>query len=226
VTEYTGPPLTSEEREAAERLQKRVAEENLKSAEEMELRGKYKIQVWIRTGRSVHKPLGFSISFWESGKRLHGGGDESMWVCRRRPKAPKPPRPFGVAHSRLFKEEATPDGCGKLIAGDNSAFGYAVCPHCGVKWDTEHIADSIFYTVPVERAAEVIANWFRKLDHDADIYVKYRAQDVRVLMMAREFGVRKARQLKGLVIYTKGAIIQDTVGGATLEACFKALLLA
>ena len=134
---------------------------------------------------------------------------------------------MGVAHRPgTFKKEATPDGCNSVIPGDHAVRGYVICPHCGVKWDTEHIADALFYRLPVEKAAEVIATWYRKLESNCDIYVKYRDQDVRVKMMARAYGIRKARELKGLVIYPNVRIIKDCSTGATVESRFKALLLA
>lgn len=227
-----GAPLTAEEREIAEAIQQKVAEKAKTQQEELEKqekfsRSKYKIQIWIKSERSLQKPLTFTLSFYESGKRLHGGGDESMWVCRKKPTAPRPKRPMGVAHRPgTWKNEATPDGCNAMIPGDHAVRGYVVCPSCGVRWDTEHIADALFYRLPVEKAAEVIAQWYRKLGSDCDIYVKYRDQDIRVKMMARTYGIRRARELKGLVIYPNARIIKDCSTGATVESRFKALLLA
>ena len=150
-----------------------------------------------------------------------------MWVCRKKPHAPKPKRPFGTAHRpSAFKNEATPDGCDALIPGDHSVKGFVLCPHCGVRWDTEHIADALYYRLPVEKAAEVLAMWYRKLESNCDVYVKFRPEDVRVKMMAREFGIKKAREPKGLVIYHNVHIIRDCSNGATVESRFKALLLA
>ena len=186
---------------------------------------KWKIQVWIKSERSITKPLSFTLTLWESGKRLHGGGDETAFICRRKPRAPRPKMPF-VAARHTFRNEMTNDGCGEVIPGDQAHHGRIVCPGCGLAWDTEHISDAILYNVPVERAADIIADWYRKLGHDADLYVKYRDQDVRVKMMAQAYGIKRARELKGLTIYPQDSIIRDTSSGATLESRFKALLLA
>ena len=226
-----GGILTVEERRQAEALQEAVAKKGREQADELVRadrlsKAKYKLQVWIKSDRSVHKPLTFTLSFWESGKRLHGGGDESMWVCRRRPTAPIPKRPLGAAHRPKGRPAPTPDGCDRIIPGDHAVRGYVVCPSCGVKWDTEFIADALFYRVPVETAAAILADWYRRLDSDCDVYVKFRPEDVRVKMQARQFGLRKARQLKGQVIYPNSHIIRDCVSGATVESRFKALLLA
>ena len=224
--------LTGEEREAADLIQKAVAKraatqrDELVKAEKYS-KSQYKLQLWIKSDRSLHKPLAFTLSFWESGKRLHGGGDESMWVCRKKPDAPRPPKPFGVAHRpSTFTKEATPNGCDSVIPGDHAVRGFVLCPYCGVRWDTEHIADALFYRLTVSKAAEVVSEWYRKLSNDCDIYVKYRPEDVRVKMMARKYGVRHARQHKGLVIYPNVNLVRDCLNGATVESRIKALLLA
>lgn len=203
------------------------------SLEKLEQAGRYskakwKIQVWIKSDRSVHTPLTFTISIWESGKRLHGGGDESAFFCRRNPRAPRPtPPPFGaLGRAGGFKREADAEGCGGIISGDLIARGAATCPHCGLRWDTEHIADSVFYRTPVERAADIIAKWFHELGDDCDVFVKFRSEDIRVKMMAQEYGLHIASQLKGLVIYPLSHIQLDIANGSTLESRLKALLLA
>jgi hypothetical protein len=224
--------LSPEQRAAAEALQKKVAEaggEEGRAQLEREKRfsrAKWKMQIWIKSERSIHKPLAFTLSIWESGKRLHGGGDESAFICRRRPSAAKPKMPFYAARPAGFKREATADGCDGVISGDNAVRNRIVCPHCGLSWDTEQIADALFYRLPVEKAAEVLADWHHELGGDADLYVKYRDEDIRVRMMAEHFGVRKARELKGLTIYPLAHIVRDLAGGASLASRFKALLLA
>lgn len=223
------PASPGEEAERSALFQRLLAmesEEMLERARKFS-RAKWKIQVWIKSGRSINKPLAFTISFWESGKRLHGGGDESAFICRRGPQAPKPARPpFLAVGKSPFPSEASVDGCDGVIPGELAAGGYVVCPHCGVRWDTEHIGDSLFYRVPVEIAATLITEWFRKLGSSCDIYLKFRDEDIRTKMMARDFGVHTARRLKGMCIYPLLHIIEDTAGGATLESRFKAMLLA
>lgn len=190
-------------------------------------RAKWKIAVWIKSERSIKKPLAFTLSVWESGKRLHGGGDESTYFCHRNPNAPKPVLPsFMAMGKKSFRLPMSVDGCNSVIPGELSAQGRVMCPSCGITWDTEHIGDSIFYRVPVEVAATLITDWFRKLDGDCDIYLKYRDEDVRVKMMAAAYGLHEARRLKGLCIYPLFKIVADTAGGATLESRFKTLLLA
>ena len=190
-------------------------------------KAKWKMQVWIKSDRSIHKPITFTLSFWASGKRLHGGGDESAFVCRRDPRAPKPAAPpFFAMGGGQFKAVASPDGCDGIIPGEFYANGKIVCPHCGMKWDTEHIADSLFYRVPVEKAATILTDWFIRLESQCDVAVKFRPEDIRVKMQALEYGIQQAQRLKGLMVYPLSHIIAETSAGASLESRFKAMLLA
>jgi hypothetical protein len=215
--------LEGAERQAAERLIEKTKAEAEKNAQEMAAKAKYKIQVFFRSTRSLHRPVAYTISVWESGKRLHGGGDEMMFFCRRQPDAPKPDR-FEVSAARLHG--ADPKGCGKPFSGGLVVGDVVVCPHCGARHKPYHVGDSIFYRTSIDKAADIIAKLWRQLEHSADIYVKYHPQDIRVLTMSRGFSARKARELKGLTIYPLERIIKDTAHGVTIESRFKALLLA
>lgn len=218
------------EEAGAEVLRRLTAAETIEKLEQAGRysRARWKMQVWIKSDRSVHKPLAFTLSFWESGKRLHGGGDESAFICRRSPNAPRPKAPpfLALGGKSPFRKAPNPDGCDGIIASEIASGGFVVCPHCGMKWDTEHIGDSLFYRVPVEVASTILVDWFHRLDSDCDLYVKFRDDDIRTKMMALEYGTHIAKQLKGLVIYPLSNIVADLSGGATLESRFKALLLA
>lgn len=192
-------------------------------------RAKWKIQLWFKSDRSVQKPITFTLSFWESGKRMHGGGDESAFICKHNPKTmPKLQKPpfVAIGGESPFKKKAAPEGCGSIIPGDMASGDILICPSCGIKWDRDNVADSVMYTLPVEQACVVLADWFRKLDSNCDLYLKYRPEDVRTLMMAQNFGLHEAIRHKGLLIYPLAHIIKDISGGAELEKRFKTLLLA
>ena len=222
--------LTAKEQAAADEYGRKVAKAGALQAKRLEAENKltraaYKIQIWIKSGRSHTKPLLFSLSIWASGKRLHGGGDESLFICRRRPEAKRPTAPFGTAAS-MAASAPSPDGCDWPIPVSSVGGGRAVCPNCDTVWDTEQIADSIMYNTTVTKAADILAYWFRRVGEDADINVKYRDDDIRVVTMAKTHGLDKARRLKGLTVYKLDRIVRDTIGGSTLETRFKALLLA
>ena len=206
---------------ATERLNQKLQKEAEKSAEEMAKRADFKIQIWFRSTRSMYEPLAYTLSFWESGKRLHGGGDEMMFICRRHNHAPKL-QPFDMAMAK------TPSvrGCDGLIPGGLADTGTIVCPHCHVRHRPDQIGDSIFYRTTVAQAATILATWWRRLGNRADLYAKYNPQDPRSIMMAQNYDPRTAREKKGLTIYPLQNILKDTLSGATLESRFKAFITA
>lgn len=204
------------------RINQRLQEEAEKSAEEMAKRADYKIQIWFRSNRSIHKPIAYTLSFWESGKRLHGGGDEMMFICRRHQHAPKI-KPFDIAMAK----QQTVRGCDGLIPGGIAgAGGVIVCPHCHVKHRPDQVGDSIFYRTTADQAATVLATWFRKIGSRADLYAKYNPTDPRSVMMAQNYDYRTAREKKGLTIYPLQNILKDTLNGSSLESRFKAFITA
>lgn len=211
------------EEEVQNLVVKKIEEAAAEQAEIQKKKANHKIQIWFVTDRKLHGTCSYSISFWESGKRLHGGGDEMMFLCRRHEGAPK------LAPMEVVSPKANvgPRGCGKLIPGGLAELsGFVVCPHCQTKHRTDQIGDSVFYKTSIKDAAKVLADWWRKLDCDADVYVKYAPSDPRTMLMAQTMGFKKARELKGLTIYPLAHIIQDTLTGATVESRFEALLTA
>lgn len=218
-------PLTAKEKASAIMLQRKIEAENVKAAAELAKKAKYKIQIWFTSQRTSKKATAFTLSAWESGKRLHGGGDEMMFMCRRQRAAGKvtPKDVVAVGGTR----EATPVGCGGLISGGLAIpNGDIICPHCHTKHKTEHIGDSIYYNMTMDRASHMLGQWWYHLGGDADIYMKCRADDPRTRLMAQTMGFKKARQRKGLTIYPLAHIIKDTSAGQTLEGAFKAFLTA
>jgi hypothetical protein len=212
----------AEIQEGYRRLRLKLEDEAEKQKEKLAKKAGHKIQLWFKSDRKLHGDVAFSLSFWESGKRMHGGGDEMMFVCRRHVQAPKV-QPFEVVSP---KTKAGPRGCDGLIPGGLVQAGRVICPHCQTHHHTEQIGDSIFYRTTMSKAADILAYWWRKLNCDADIYVKYTPADPRVILMGRAVGLEKARRLKGLTVYPLERIIKDTAAGSTVESRFKALLTA
>lgn len=200
----------------------KIESENIKAAEEAAKKSKFKIQVWFRSDRSLTKPIAYSLSFWESGKRLHGGGDEMMFICRRHANEKKL-SPF----ERALAPSASERGCDSLIPGDLAQdTGIVVCPHCNVAHRLDQIGDSIFYRSTIDQAAETLAWWWRKIGSNADIYAKYSPTDPRTVMMSRNYDARTAREKKGLTIYPLQNILKDILSGSSLESRFRAFITA
>jgi len=202
----------------------KIVEENKKSAAEQALKAKYKIQIWFRSDRSMRKPIAFSLSFWESGMRLHGGGDEMMFICRRNEGCPDI-RKEDLAPGVHYKDQPGKRGCNKLIPGEWSG-GMIICPHCGTKHVAEQVGDSIFFRTSIDNAAKILEHWWRKLDGNADIYAKYTPTDPRTVLMANAHGIKKARERKGLTIYPLKNILTDTANGSSVASRFKAFIMA
>lgn len=216
--------LTKEQQNAIAAMEVKLAAERVKAAEEATKKARYKIQVWFKSTRSDWKPMAYTVSLWESGKRLHGGGDEMMFFCKRQPDAPRvTARPFGVGSG---KAEQTPDGCGNPIPGENISGELALCPHCMMRWNTSQIGDSLYYYSTAQKAAENLEMWWRKLDCDADLYFKYSPTDPRTIMMARNYSAKKARELKGLSIYPLKNMIRDSASGTPVQTLFKNFITA
>ncbi len=203
-------------------LASKIEAENIKAAEEAAKKAKYKIQIWFRSERSLHKPVAYSLSFWESGKRLHGGGDEMLFICRRNQDAPK------ISPAEMaFSKAPTQTGCNNLISGDLAQdTGIIVCPRCQVAHRLTDIGDSIFYRTSIDQAAERLAWWWRMLGSNADIYAKYSATDPRTVMMGRSYDAETARRNKGLTIYPLQNILKDILSGSSLESRFRAFITA
>lgn len=207
------------------RLDEQVAQENAKAAAERKLKADYKIQIWFRANRTLWGLNDYTLSFWESGKRLHGGGDELMRVCKRHAGAPKPRHIETLAMPK--KDAAEKGGCGLLIPGGSIVRGLVQCPHCQLMHDPEHITTGIYYRTTMTDAADILATWWRKLDGRASLYAKYSPVDPRYLAMASEHSFNMAQEKKGLTVYTLERILQDTtVTGRTLESAFKAFVTA
>lgn len=203
------------------RLYDEILIETAKTAQEMEKKARYKIQLFFQSERSDKKPIAFTLSVWESGKRLHGGGDECLFICRRQRGAAA--KPFDV----MGKEVKSPMGCGGFISGDLvSDDGKMICPHCLLAHTSSEVGDSVFFRLTADKAASVLEQWWYRLGSDADIYMKYSPLDVRVKMMQDVHGVRKARELKGMTIYPLENILKDTANGASVQSRFRALILA
>ena len=204
-------------------MQSHLDQQAKESAELQKLKADYKIQVWFRHNRRLTATNTFTLSFWESGKRLHGGGDEKMFVCRRLPDAPGPTRRDALA---LKSQDDNLRGCGALIAGSLIQAGIVVCPQCSLRHPTEYLVDSILYETDMTTAADIITGWWHRLGDNADIYVKYAPDDPRTLLQADMYGYEKARARKGLTIYPLDRIVKDTTSGASIQGRFRSLLTA
>ena len=173
---------------------------------------KYKIELLMVGTRSMYSPVRGAITLWENGGKLHGGGDGSICLC--------PGKALGVSQ------------CEMPIPSRDNVAGRIVCPHCRTLWRSAQANNMLIANLPVKKWAEVLYKYYRMLDHNADIYLKHAASDIRStyqkdiekhangqLMMMAEYDVK-------LHIYPFVNIIKDTAAGADVLGRFQAFLLS
>jgi hypothetical protein len=184
---------------------------------------RYKIEVHFGKNRTLTGPNVAAVSVFESGMHLNGDGDELMYICAQRDKGLALNAP-NVKDSEIIRGQ---EGCGKFIPGKNLQNGVAMCVCEKQRMiSSEELTSTVLVNLTTERIANLVANWFRKLDNNADIYVKYHPTDIRYKAMESAEGLDKARSLRGLTIYPLKNIIKDTANGASIEKRFFALFTA
>ncbi len=185
-----------------------------------DIRAKYKIEIHFGPKRTTNGPNIASITVFESGLHLNGEGDELMYICAERDKGLALNAP-GVQDTDIQRGR---EGCGKFIPGKNLQNGVAICACEKRKMiKSEELTSTLLVNLTTEKIANLVASWFRKLNNDADIYVKYHPTDIRYKAMEAAEGLDKARMLRGLTIYPLKNIIKDISNGATIEKRFLAL---
>lgn len=203
----SNPFMTVEEREVIEQKKKALD----KLLEEKDL-AKYKIEILFGKGFSTVKPSHGGVSFWESGAKLHGGGDAIMHLC--------PGKDLKI------------NDCESFIPDSSHGYGFLVCPSCHRTWEGEQVSGQILARLTVQDWAKLVLKYFKKLEMRADIYVKYHPDDIRsaaAIEQAKQhmgdilLGARRSRKPR---IYPLKNIIKDTNAGADLEGRFLAFLRA
>lgn len=206
--DLTAAPVLSEEE--LDTLKKRMlAMDKLLAQQQV---AKYKIELFFSSRRRGRESYVGALSLWESGSRLHGGGDDKMYLC--------PSAKFKLGE------------CQGLIGGAAQGYGHLVCPKCQRVWKGTQVDGEIFGRWTTQQWATLICKYFIRLDHNADIYVKVPKADIREAagleqqkqMMGEQ--LVRARGKRDAYIYPLKNIIKDTSTGADLVGRFRALLSA
>lgn len=185
-----------------------LAKRNVEELERRALEKKvalYKIE--IQFGRDHHvngTPTYGMLTLWESGTKLHGGGDALLYVCP----------------SKTLKL----GDCEGVIPDAMNGRSVVVCPHCMVAWKNADLVGQVYYRLPITKWAEVVHRWFVRLNMNADIRVKYFYQDIRVASekeQAKELRgelLEKARSASQRVsrVYPLENIVRDVNAGADM----------
>lgn len=207
--EIRGVEQFSEEEQKA--IKERMAAIDL-LLKDQEGKGRYKIELFFTSARSMNKPTPGVLSFWESGSRLHGGGDCKMYIC--------------PGKYRRVNE------CEAFIPDAGNASAVLFCPKCGTSWKGDDVIGEHLARLSMKQWADLLLHYFVRLEHNADIYVKHAKDDIRTVAMMEQAknkggeSLNKVRVKRALVIYPLKNIVKDTSAGASLLGRFQALLTA
>lgn len=201
------PVLTEEEKHI---LTNKMAAMDKLLAEQQQ--AKYKIELLFGVTRSSKTAYPGALSLWISGNRLHGGGDTKMYECPAR-------------------AQKTSD-CLGIIPDSSQGYGHLVCPKCMTVWKGSQVHGEVFARLTTAGWAQLIYRYFRRLDHNCDIYIKAPKHDIRKAsaleqnkqMMGEK--LHAARTKRSVVIYPLRNIIHETAAGADVLGRFRALLSA
>lgn len=198
------------DKEEQEAIAQRMKAIDLLSREAAEGKAKYKIELFFTKARSMTGSTPGALSFWESGSKLHGGGDTKLYFC--------------PGKLRRVSE------CQACIPDSGNSSAILFCPKCGTSWKGTDVMGEHIARLSLKQWAGLLEHYFLRLDHDADIYVKHAKDDLRTMAMLEQAKAKggealaKVRNKRALVIYPIAHIIKDTSAGASLLGRFEALL--
>ena len=179
-------------------------EEGRKEADRIlaaEGKAKFKIELMFTAAWSIINPVPGIVSFWENGSQLHGGGDTIVHFCPAR---------------KLGKSD-----CEAYIPDPSHGYGFLVCPKCHSVWNGKDVFGQVIGRHTSQKWAELIERYYRKLDMNCDIVIKYHKTDIRKAASAGarvEDTLRMTRSAEKRLkrIYTLRAIMQDMSAGSAL----------
>lgn len=200
------PELSAEDRYAIQQkmtaLDKILAEQG---------KAKYKIELMFGRARSLRKPTPGMLTFWESGMRLHGGGDTKMYIC--------------PGKTRRRNE------CEAFIPMSANGYGFLICPECQMRWTGDDVFGEIGCVLSMADWSRAILKHFIRLGHNADIYVKMSRGDIRALALLEQQRQHKGEKLalardRPRYIYPLKNLIKDCSAGSDLLKRLYAFLTA
>jgi hypothetical protein len=173
-----------------------LPDEKLKDIIYDEDRAKYKIEIVFPPRRKRNEAIACAITTFKSGGKLHGGGDELLYVCRN-------------------EKDAT-IGCGSVLKDppllgmvDGGYITVYYCAKCNKHVNRELLASTFLYKLPVKTLAQNVYKFFRQLDSNADIYLKHMKVDIREAAKIGGDKMINVPQKMEYSIYTLKSIVKD-----------------
>ncbi len=200
------PVLTDEEQDA---LKKRM--EALDKLLSDQKKGKYKLELMFGRQYKTGQAYPGALSIWESGTKLHGGGDAKVYECP----------------GKTLKK----NDCTALIPDASQGYGFLVCPSCKEVWKGTQVHGEILARLTTDGWAKLLYRWWTRVGHNADLYVKRPRRDIRSDARAEQEKSRggelieKSRK-REVFIYPLRNIIKDVNAGADPLRRFRAFLSA
>lgn len=211
---YTPDQLSEEELSIVQEKMKK-----LHALLHSDVRAKYKLEVQFGKNRSNKAPFAGVITFWLSGTKFHGGGDEKIYECPRKD-----------CRAWIFPQQI--DQVTEIVDGVPTMSSKSLCGECGSLWPSEVTIGERFCKLTTQNWANALLRVFQRMEFDADLYLKYSREDIRykaALEMARDLGgeeLAKAHRRRGLHIYPLKNLIKDTKHGANLLGRIRAFIEA
>lgn len=199
------PDLSDEERGIIDR--KRAALEKLLDYDE--IFATYKLEMTFGSERRTNSHFPGSITIWLSGSALGGGGDEIVYTC-------------------------PDDKCPGIILPDliSTSARKAGCPKCQKIWRQDQLSDMRLFRLNHQQWATVIARYFIRLNHDADLYYKANPLDIINPTLQEQVNFKggelmnKAIMSRVPVMYPLANLYKDLSAGADLEKRILAFITA
>lgn len=202
----------------------RHLEDKIKALDKLlkeQVRAKYKLEIHFGKNRTSRGAIfAGAASFWLSGTKFHGGGDEKIYEC-----------PGQECGHFILPHQIKP-GWRKDKNGKEYMTSMSICGYCGEVWESSQTIGERFFKLTEQKWAFAILRLLQKLDMDADIYLKFSPTDIRyktMMELARNRGgeeIAKARKNRGLHIYPLPRIIKDLSNGSDLYGRIRAFLNA
>ena len=207
------PAATEEEEDAIQK--KKEAYDSLLAEKGI---AKFKLEATFNDERSLYRPFGGIVTWWESGNKLHGGGDSKIYVCDNNGEYP----------------DLEGMGCKGFLPDSCNGLNFIACPNCGVLWKNEQVVGEIWYKLTIQKWADVLHNWYVRLEMNADIRIKYARSDIRTAAareQERQMGgellqLARSAERRSSSTYPLANIIKDTAAGADLRGRILAYLQA